>query len=316
MGRYLTVRLLSLIPTLLGVTILVFLLVRLIPGTVVDQILGTEGARSEEMIQALRAYFGLDRPIAVQYGNWLSEVARGNLGASWRSGQSVGSLLMERLPVTIQLTIGAMLIALLAGIPLGIISARRENTSLDHMVRVVSLFSLSMPIFWQAAMLLLILSRGFGWSPPVAYVSLFQDPRQNLTMMFLPCLVLGTASAAVFMRMVRSAMLDVMRQDYVRTARAKGLGEQLVLWRHVLKNSLIPVVTVAGVQVGTLLGGAIVTEQVFALPGVGRLVLDAVYQRDYPIVQGVVLFIAVSFMLSNLVVDGLYAYLDPRIRYE
>lgn len=309
------VRITSLFPTLLGITILVFLLVRFIPGTVVDQIIGQEAVRSEDTVRALRSYFGLDQPIYMQYWNWVRHVAVGDLGKSWRTGQPVRGLIFERLAVTLELTVGAMLVSLATGIPLGIAAALRQRTKLDQSIRVLSLFSLSIPIFWQAAMLILLLSRGLKWSPPVGFVSLFEDPRTNVATMALPCLVLGTATAAIITRMVRSSVLEVLRQDYIRTARAKGLREPSVVWGHMLKSSLIPVVTVAGTQVGYLLGGAVVTEQVFALPGIGRLALDAVYQRDYPVVQGVVLFIAVAFMLSNLLVDALYAYLDPRIHY-
>jgi peptide/nickel transport system permease protein len=316
MRRYFAVRLVSMVPTMVGVTLLVFLLVRMIPGTVVDQILGIEARASEEVVRQLRAYFGLDQPIYVQYWSWISRVAVGDLGTSFRTGRTVTSLIGERLWVTVELTVGAMVVALVSGIVLGAVSALRENSRLDHVIRVVSLFSLSIPIFWQAAMLVLLLSRGLGWAPPARYVDPVSSPTGNFAIMLLPCLVLGTAVAAQVMRMSRSALLDVLRRDYIRVARAKGLDERMVVWRHALKNAMIPVITVAGIQVGQLLGGAVVTEEVFALPGVGRLLLAAVYQRDYPLVQGVVLLLAVIFMVSNLIVDLLYAYLDPRIRYE
>jgi len=196
------------------------------------------------------------------------------------------------------------------------LSARRENTALDHAVRVVSLFSLSIPVFWQATMLILAGSLWLNWAPPVDFVSVLAHPVRNLSIMVLPSVVLGTAAAAVFMRMTRSSLLEVMGQDFVRTARAKGLSDRSVVWRHAFRNSLIPLITIAGVQVGYLLGGAVVTEEVFTLPGVGRLLLGAVVQRDYPLVQGTVLFISALFMLSNLAVDLLYAVIDPRIRRE
>jgi peptide/nickel transport system permease protein len=196
------------------------------------------------------------------------------------------------------------------------VSAVWENTPLDHVSRVASLFSLSIPIFWQAAMLILILSKWFNWVPPVEFASPLRDPVANFKQMILPCIVLGTVVAAQVMRMTRASLLEVLRHDYVRTARAKGLAESIVVRRHAFKNSLIPIITVVGVQIGYLLGGAVVTEEVFTLPGVGRLVLNAVYQRDYPLIQGTILFIAALFMLSNLLVDLCYAYLDPRIRYE
>ena len=315
MRVYVLKRTLSLVPTLVLVTILVFLMIRLIPGTVVDQLIGAEAKVDESTKAELRAYFGLDRPLHVQYLSWLGTLLRGDLGHSWRSGLSVNQMILDRLAVTAELSIGALLISLLVGIPLGIVSAVRENTPLDHLARIVSLFSLSIPIFWQAAMIILALSIWFRWVPPVEYRPLTSDPLANLKQFILPVIVLGTVVAAQIMRMTRSSLLDVLRHDFVRTARAKGLVERVVVGRHALKNALIPIITVIGVQVGYLLGGAVVTEEVFNLPGVGRLVLNAVYERDYPLVQGTILFIAVLFMVSNLVIDLLYAYLDPRIRY-
>jgi len=315
MRRYVLVRALSILPTLLGVSLAVFLMIRLIPGTIVEQMIGTEGTYSEQSMRALRAFFGLDQPIHVQYGRWLGRVLRGDLGSSWRTGLPVSEMIGSRLQVTFELTLGAMLVALAIGIPLGIVSARRENTRLDHVVRVLSLFSLSIPVFWQATMLILATSLWLDWAPAVDFVSPFKSLRANLAIMALPSVALGTAVAAVFMRMTRSSLLEVMRQDYIRTARAKGLRERGVVWGHALKNSLIPLITVAGVQVGYLLGGVVVTEEVFTLPGVGRLILWAVFQRDYPVVQGTILFVSFLFMLSNLVVDLIYAYVDPRIRH-
>jgi len=315
MRRYALIRTLSVLPTLLGVTVAVFLLIRLIPGTIVDQMIGTEGTYSEQTVRALRAFFGLDAPIHVQYGRWLSAVVRGDLGTSWRTGLPVLQMILSRLEVTVELTLGSMLVALVVGVPLGILSARRENTGLDHAVRIASLFSLSIPVFWQATMLILAASLWFRWAPPVDFVSLWVDPVANLAIMALPSLALGTAVAAVFMRMTRSSLLEVMREGYIRTARAKGVSEPGVVWGHALKNSLIPLITIAGVQLGYLLGGAVVTEEVFTLPGVGRLILWAVFQRDYPLVQGTILFISALFMVSNLVVDLTYGAVDPRIRY-
>jgi peptide/nickel transport system permease protein len=309
------VRTLSILPTLVGVSIAVFLMIRLIPGTIVDQMIGTEGTYSEQSMRALRTFFGLDQPIHVQYARWLGRVLRGDLGTSWRTGLPVTQMITSRLQVTLELTLGAMLVALAVGIPLGIVSARRENTRLDHAVRVLSLFSLSIPVFWQATMLILATSLWLDWAPTVDFVSPFTSLGANLAIIALPSLALGTAVAAVFMRMTRSTLLEVMRQDYIRTARAKGLREQGVVWGHALKNSLIPLITVVGVQVGYLLGGVVVTEEVFTLPGVGRLILWAVFQRDYPLVQGTILFVSLLFMLSNLVVDLVYAWVDPRIRY-
>jgi peptide/nickel transport system permease protein len=313
--RYLVIRTLSILPTLVGVSIAVFLLIRLIPGTIVEQMIGTEGTYSRETSDALRAFFGLDQPVHVQYLRWAGQLVRGHLGTSWRTGLPVFEMIWSRLAVTLELTTGAMLVALAVGVPLGILSARRENSSLDHVIRVVSLFSLSIPVFWQATMLILAVSLWLGWAPSVAFVSPWVDLRANLAIVALPSLALGTAVAAVFMRMTRSSLLEVMRQDYIRTARAKGLAERAVVWGHAFKNGLIPLITVAGLQVGYLLGGVVVTEEVFTLPGVGRLLLWAVFQRDYPLVQGTILFVALLFMLSNLVVDLVYAWVDPRIHY-
>ncbi len=313
---YLLKRVLSLVPTLVGVTILIFLMIRLIPGTVVDQMIGTEARATEETKASMRAYFGLDQPLPVQYARWAGGLLRGDLGTSWRNGLSVRQLILDRLAVTLELALGALLISLLIGIPLGILSAVKEDTPLDHVARLVSLFSLSIPIFWQAAMLILAFSLWFNWVPPVEYAPITRDPLSNLKQMLMPMVVLGTVVAAQVMRMTRAALLEVLRHDYVRTARAKGLADRVVVSRHAFKNALIPIITVVGVQIGYLLGGAVVTEQVFTLPGVGWLVLNAVYERDYPLVQGTILFIAALFMLSNLLVDVLYAYLDPRIRYD
>lgn len=315
MLRYALIRTLSILPTLLGVTLAVFLLIRLIPGTIVDQMIGTEGSYSEETVRALRAFFGLDVPIHVQYGRWLLSVLQGDLGTSWRTGIPVLQMILSRFEVTAELTLGAMVVALVFGIPLGILSARRENTILDHAARVVSLFSLSIPVFWQATMLILAVSLWLHWAPAFAFVSLWVNLRANLAIMVLPSIALGTAVAAVFMRMTRSSLLEVMGEHYIRTARAKGVSERAIVWAHAMRNSLIPLITVAGVQMGYLLGGAIITEEVFTLPGVGRLILWAVFQRDYPLVQGTILFISVLFMLVNLVVDLAYAVIDPRIRY-
>lgn len=313
---YVLRRLVALVPTALGVSVLVFALMHLIPGTVVDQIIGTEARVSDESRQAIRAFFGLDQPLHVQYLRWLGGVLHADFGQSWRSGLPVSRMILDRLGVTLELGSGALLVALLVGLPLGAISAVWENTPLDHVARVGSLFSLSVPIFWQAAMLLLVLSLQFHWVPPAEFMPLSRDPLANVEQMVLPMVVLGTGVAAQVMRMTRSTLLDVLRQDYVRTARAKGATEWLVLRRHAFANALIPILTVVGVQVGYLLGGAVVTEQVFTLPGVGRLVLEGVQQRDYPLVQGTILFIALLFMFANLVTDLLYAYLDPRVKYR
>jgi peptide/nickel transport system permease protein len=313
--RYLAVRLYSMGLTLLGLTVLVFLMLRLIPGTVVEQMLGADAVVSEEMVAELRRFFGLDQPWYRQYARWLGQLAQGDLGTSWRTGQPVTALIGERLPVTAELTVLAVGVALALGVSAGVLAAVRRRTAVDQAVQVGSLLGLSVPVFWQGTMLILFFSLYLRWMPPVVWVDLWTDPRRNLTIMLLPALCLGTASAASIARTTRACMLDVLRSDYVRTARAKGLAGRLVVLKHAFKNALIPIVTVAGLQAGYLLGGTVVVEEVFTLPGVGRLVLWSIYQRDYPLTQSTILFIAVLFMLINLAVDVLYSVLEPRIRY-
>jgi peptide/nickel transport system permease protein len=315
MGRYLVVRLYSMSVTLAGLTLLVFLMLRLIPGTVVEQLIGADAVVSQEMVDRLTRFFGLDQPWYVQYGRWLGELARGDLGTSWRTGKPVWTLILERLPVTVELTAFAVGFALVLGIAAGVVSAIRQDRPVDHVTRVGALLGLSVPVFWQGTMLILFFSLYLRWMPPVVWVDFFTDPKRNLTIMVLPALCLGTAAAANVARTTRSCMLDVLRSEYVRTALAKGLAGRAIVLKHALSNAMIPIVTVAGLQVGILLGGTVVVEEVFTLPGVGRLVLWSIYQRDYPVTQSTILFIAVLFMTINLVVDLLYGYLEPRIRY-
>ena len=315
MWRYVLVRLYSMALTLAGLTILVFLMLRLIPGTVVEQMIGADAVVSPAMVAELRRFFGLDQPWWVQYARWIGELLHGHLGTSWRTGKPVVALIAERLPVTLELTTLAVAFALVLGIPAGVVSATRRDRAVDNVTRVSTLLGLSVPVFWQGTMLILFFSIYLRWMPPVMWVDFFTDPRGNLTIMLLPALCLGTASAANIARTTRASMLDVMRSEYVRTAAAKGLTDRLVILKHALTNALIPIVTVAGLQIGILLGGTVVVEEVFTLPGVGRLVLWSIYQRDYPLTQATILFIAVLFMTINLAVDVLYGYLDPRIRY-
>jgi len=315
MGRYLLVRLYSMALTLAGLTVLIFLMLRLIPGTVVEQMIGADAIVSPAMVAELKRFFGLDQPWYVQYVRWVAELARGDLGTSWRTGKPVTQLILERLPVTLERTGLAVGFALAMGIAAGIVSAIRRDEAIDNVTRVGTLLGLSVPVFWQGTMLILFFSLYLRWMPPVVWVDFFSDPRRNLTIMLLPAICLGTASAANIARTTRACMLDVLRSEYIRTAAAKGLAARALVLKHALKNALIPVVTVAGLQVGILLGGTVVVEEVFTLPGVGRLVLWAIYQRDYPLTQSTILFIAVMFMTINLMVDLLYGYLDPRIRY-
>jgi peptide/nickel transport system permease protein len=310
------VRLYSMALTLVGLSVLVFLMLRLVPGTVVEQMIGADAIVSPAMVGELTRFFGLDQPWWRQYATWIGDLARGDLGTSWRTGKPVVTLILERLPVTIELTALAVAFALLLGIPAGIVSATRRDEAIDTATRVGTLLGLSIPVFWQGTMLILFFSIYLRWMPPVVWVDLFTDPQRNLTIMALPALCLGTASAANIARTTRACMLDVLRSEYIRTAAAKGLTGRLVVLKHGLRNALIPIVTVAGLQIGILLGGTVVVEEVFTLPGVGRLVLWSIYQRDYPLTQSTILFIAVMFMTINLAVDVLYGYLDPRIRYS
>ena len=315
MSRYLAVRLYSMGLTLAGLTVLVFLMLRLVPGTVVEQMIGADAVVSQAMVDELKRFFGLDQPWYVQYIGWVGRLAHGDLGTSWRTGKPVILLILERLPVTLELTLLSVGFALALGMPAGIVSAIRRDRAIDQVTRVGTLLGLSVPVFWQGTMLILFFSLYLRWMPPIVWVDVFTDPRRNLTIMLLPVVCLGTASAANIARTTRACMLDVLRSEYVRTAAAKGLTQRVVVLKHALKNALIPVVTVVGLQAGILLGGTVVVEEVFTLPGVGRLVLWSIYQRDYPVTQSTILFIAVLFMTINLAVDLLYRYLDPRIRY-
>jgi peptide/nickel transport system permease protein len=314
--RYLLVRLYSMGLTLIGLTVLIFLMLRLIPGTVVEQMIGADAVVSPAMVAELKRFFGLDQPWYAQYGRWIGQLAQGDLGTSWRTGKPVLSLILERLPVTLELTFFSTAFALVLGVAAGIVSAIRRDRVADNVTRVGTLLGLSVPVFWQGTMLILFFSLYLRWMPPIVWVDFFTDPRRNLTIMLLPAICLGTASAANIARTTRACMLDVLRSEYIRTAAAKGLARRALVLKHALKNALIPVVTVAGLQVGILLGGTVVVEEVFTLPGVGRLVLWSIYQRDYPLTQSTILFIALMFMTINLIVDLLYGYLDPRIRYS
>jgi peptide/nickel transport system permease protein len=310
---YVLKRLLAAIPVLLGVSVIAFALVRLVPGDPVTVLLGP--GYNEQQAAVLRERYALDRPLPVQYVTWLGRAVRGDLGESFFTGQPVLRAMLERLPVTLELTAIGILFAVLVGVPLGIASAVRPGRWPDHVARVLGLIGISVPGFWLGTILILLLSLKLGWLPSGRFVPLWEDPIENLRRMLMPGLALGLAVAAVTMRTARSAMLEVLRLDYVRTARAKGLSERIVLLRHALRNALVPVVTVIGLQAGYLLGGSVVIEQVFSLPGLGRLALQAISGRDYALLQGTVLFVAVVFVLVNLLVDLLYARLDPRIGY-
>ena len=317
MRRYLLGRLISLLPTLLGVSLITFALIRLIPGDVIDALIGTQYALTEEQAAALRRYFGIDKPLHEQYWIWLTSALRGDMGYSVRTGRPVLPQILARFPLTLELTVLAVLIALSIGVPIGVLSAVRANSPVDLLGRLFALLGLSLPNFWLGTLIILVLSRYFRWLPNAGgYVDLLQDPLANLRQLFFPAVTLGMAMAASVMRMTRSSMLEVLRQDYIRTARSKGLPERAVIYVHGIRNALIPVITLVGIQMGYLLGGAVIVEEIFALPGIGRLTLYAIYQRDYAMIQGAVLFIAFNFVVINLLTDIAYALTDPRIRYQ
>ncbi len=312
---YLFRQLVLAIPALLGVVIITFLLMRAVPGDVVTQLVGMEANISVERMAEMRRMFGLDLPLHEQFGQWSVAALQGDLGRSLRTGRPIMQDLGLRFPVTVQLTLMSLLIALTIGIPLGVIAAVKRGSAIDYLTSVVALLGLSIPAFFLGILLILLFSLRLGWLPPAGYVPLAEDPVANLRHMLLPSLSLGVVLAAAITRIVRSTMLEVLGRDYVRTARAKGLAEQNVTFRHALRNALIPVITVVGLQFGTLLGGAVIIEQVFSLPGVGRFALEGINLRDYPVIQGAVLLIAGAFIFVNLLVDLIYSLIDPRIRY-
>src|SRR5262245_16253409 len=314
--RYLVRRSIWMVVALLGVSILIFLLVRLLPGNIVDIIAGAEGQLSRAQRAALLREFGLDRPLPVQYVRWLGNMLQGNFGWSFRTSQPVATLIASRLPITIELALLAILGVGCIGIPLGVVASISRSLRVRTLVQIVGVLGLSLPNFWIAILLIIGASSLCGWLPALIYVSPWADPLVNLQQMFLPVLSLGLGLSAVVVRMTRSSMLEVLGQDFIQVARAKGLPTWVVLLRHALRNALIPIVTVLGLQMGFLLGGVVITEQIFGLPGLGWTLLNGVYQRDYPVVQGSVMVFAVTFVLINLLVDLLYTYLDPRIRYE
>lgn len=315
MRNFLVRRLLSTVAGALALSVVVFALIRLVPGDAVTMWIGQEGSMQPEVQQTLRKMFGLSDPAYIQYLTWLRDLLQGDLGFSFRSRLPVVPLILQALPITLELAILAMLISVSVALPLGIISAVQRNAPVDFAARLLGLIGLSMPSFWIAVLFILISTTVFNWLPSLIYVSLFKNPVENLTQMAMPAVALSLPLMGVVMRMTRSAMLEVLGQDYIRTARAKGLTERRVQLRHALKNAFIPIVTVLGIQLGRLLGGAVIVEQIFGLPGLGTLFISAITGRDYPMVQGAVLIIGLLFMAVQFVVDLSYAYLDPRIRY-
>ena len=319
MRAYIIRRLLLIIPTLLILSILVFLSVRFIPGDVIDVMVGRMEYQATGGIdrEALERRLGLDVPVWVQYGRWIGDILlHGTLGDSLFGGSRVEERILGRLPVTIQLGAMAIVIGLLIALPVGIYSAIRQDTAADYLGRSIAILGLATPNFWLGIMVMTFPAIWWGWSPPMELIPFTEDPLGNLWLFLIPSLILGTASAAATMRMTRTMMLEVLRQDYIRTAWAKGLNERIVVLRHAVKNALIPVVTLIGLQLPLLVGGAVIIENIFNLPGLGRLLLNALQNRDYPVVSGVNLVFATMVVGGNLMIDLIYPYLDPRVRYS
>jgi peptide/nickel transport system permease protein len=316
MQQYLLRRLLLLIPTLLGMSIIIFLMVRLLPGDIVDIFTAGDISITEEQRQDIKEQLGLTGSYPEQYWRWLSDAVRGDFGTSYRNTTPVSETLLDALPITLELVFLGLLIAVIVGVPLGVISAVRRESAHDYASRVGGLIGISIPSFWLATLLLLFTSRVFGWVPPFSYVSPLDDPWLNFQQFILPSLSISVFTMAIVMRMVRATMLEVLNLDYIRTARAKGVAWRRVVFKHALRNALIPVVTIVGFEVGVLMSGAAIVEIIFGLPGVGWNLLQAIFNRDYPLVQATAVLLATTFIVFNLLVDVLYSRLDPRITLE
>jgi peptide/nickel transport system permease protein len=301
--------------TLFGMSLVIFFLMRLAPGDIVDILFAAAGYVNESDKKLILKELGLDQPIWMQYVTWLGDIFTGDLGKSYRYDLPAWQIIKPLVPVTIELAALATVISVVLGVPTGVISAVRQDTTLDYALRVFSLAGLSMPAFWLGMVIILALVAWAGWIPPLTYVSPTEDLKIHLVQFLLPALAVGYRSSALLMRITRSAVLEVMREDYIRTAWAKGQRGGVVIWRHALKNAILPVVTVIGIEFAFLIGGLVVTETVFNLPGVARFLVQAILWRDYPVVQNLVMFIAIVVILSNLFVDMLYGWLDPRVRY-
>jgi len=312
---YLAQRLAVALLTLLGMSAVIFALLRLAPGDIVDILFSTAGYVSPAEKQALMKELGIDQPYWVQYLDWLRQIAVGDLGKSYRYDLPAWQLIKPLVPVTLELAALSILFAVLIGVPTGVVSAVRQDTALDYALRVFSLAGLSMPAFWLGMVIILGLVTWFAWIPPLSYVSPAENFKLHAVQFLLPALAVGYRSSALIMRITRSSLLEVMREDYIRTAWAKGQTGRVVIWRHALKNAMLPVVTIIGIEFAFLIGGLVVTETVFNLPGVARFLVQAILWRDYPVVQNLVMFIAIVVILSNLLVDMLYGVLDPRVRY-
>ena len=314
MRDYIIRRLVMLIPILLGISIAIFAVMQMIPGDVVSGILGIE--QTPELREMWERKLGLDKPVVEQYFNWIGKAITGDFGESFRTGAPVFPEIMSRFKISAELAILACIIAWIIALPLGILSSLKRNSIIDRIVRVVALMGVSIPNFASATLLILFLAKGFNYHTPVKYAGLFENFGVNMQIMLLPAFVLGSVMAGSVMRMTRSSMLEVLRQDYIKSVRAKGAPERVTIFRHAFKNSSIPIITLIGMQIGSLMGGTVVIEQIFSIPGLGQYTLTGISQRDFPVVQGCVLFIAVVYVLVNLLVDILYTYIDPRISYS
>ncbi len=304
------------IPTVLLVTVIVFVVMRLIPGDPALAILSADDAAyTEQELHELRVKLGTDRSIVIQYLDWMGGLLRGDFGTSFWWNGPVMDRLAERIPVTIELAILGILLAVICAVPLGVISAIRPDSPLDYVSRVFTLVGISIPTFFSGILLTLLLIRAFGWLPPLGYENFWEDPWANVKQMMLPALALGFYDMAFIARVTRSSMMEILREDYMRTARSKGLRERIVLSRHGLKNAVLPILTISGWQFGRLFGGTVIIERIFLIPGIGQLLIDAVFQRDFPTFQAIIVIVAVSIVIINLLVDLLYGWLDPRIRY-
>lgn len=314
MRDYIIRRVLMLIPVLIGISICIFVIMQLIPGDVVSGILGIE--ETPELRQMWEEKLGLDKPVVEQYFSWIGKAVTGDFGESFRTGAPVFPEIMKRFAISAELAVLACLIAWIIALPLGIISALKRNSIVDRIVRVVALLGVSVPNFASATLLILFLSKCFNYYSPVKYVGLFENFGANLEIMILPAMILGSVMAGSVMRMTRSSLLEVTRQDFIKAVRAKGASEKVTIFRHALRNGCIPIITLVGMQIGGLMGGTVVIEQIFSIPGLGQYVLTGISQRDFPVVQGCVLFIALVYVVVNLLVDILYTYIDPRISYS
>ena len=305
------------IPTLLLVTIIVFCAVRFVPGSVIE-LMAAETGETEDLeasIELIEHRLGLDVPIYVQYGRWLGGIFRGDLGKSLWTDRSITQDLVGKLPVSIELGILALITALLIAMPIGIFSAIRQDTFGDYFGRTIAILCISVPAFWLATMVVVYPSVWFGWTPSMEYIPFFTNPLRNLGQFIIPAIIMGMVMSGTTMRMTRTMMLEVLRQDYIRTAWSKGLKEKVIISRHALKNALIPVITIVGLQLPILVGGTVIIETIFGLPGIGRYFIEALFRRDYPVVSAVTLMVSAFVMLCNLAVDMVYAYLDPRVQY-